>query len=321
MKKLIILVTGVGGDIAQGIIKCLEDIRNDYDISLIGCDMDEYAAGRVKCRAFHKAPSALDGDAYLDFILTLIDKEKPDYILPTTETEIEFYNEHREFFRDKGTRILINKPQIIGTFLDKVETVNFLKDRGLPYPETDLMENSRSIRRFPVVLKHRKGHGGKGLVVANTMEELDFFKKREKGLIIQEMVGDATEEYTAGVFRHNGKTHSICFNRILGYGSLTKFAELVHEKELKDIVEKIAEAVDLEGSLNVQLRKGSSGYVPFEINPRFSSTVYIRHHFGFQDVKWWIDLYEGNPIQYEPVYKKGIAVKKIDEIFYDLGKV
>jgi carbamoyl-phosphate synthase large subunit len=41
--------------------------------------------------------------------------------------------------------------------------------------------------------------------------------------------------------------------------------------------------------LNVQLRlRGGIPYV-FEINPRFSSTLMMRHKIGFQDFIWTLD--------------------------------
>ena len=66
------------------------------------------------------------------------------------------------------------------------------------------------------------------------------------------------------------------------------------------------------------MRKTKRGFIPFEINPRLSSTVYFRHFFGFKDVEWWIDMHEGNQIKYTLKYDKGIGVRTINETFFDL---
>lgn len=318
MRKLIILITGVGGDVGQSIIKCLGDIRQSYDMDILGSDIDPYAAGKKKCKNFFKAPKASEENDYFDFIRKLIGKEKINYIIPATEPEIKFYDRYREYLKNEKVKILINETGIINTFLDKYETVNFFMKNNLPYPKTYLVGDYKNDLCFPVILKERRGSGGKGLIVIKDIEELNFFMKRLTDVIIQEMIGNADEEYTAGVFSDGEKVYSISFKRLLGYGNLTKFAQLAGNSEITNIVEKIAKASNLKGSLNVQLRKTSSGYIPFEINPRFSSTVYIRHYFGFKDVKWWIDYYEGVPIKYELKYKKGIAVKTIDDIFFDI---
>ena len=50
----------------------------------------------------------------------------------------------------------------------------------------------------------------------------------------------------------------------------------------------LADKINLDGSINVQLRLTKKGPVVFEINPRFSSTVLFRHMFGFKDLEWSI---------------------------------
>ena len=74
MKKLTILITGVGGDIGQSIISCLEDACNSYDIEILGCDIDEYVAGKKKCSYFFKVPIVSKEEDYLTFIKSIIDE-------------------------------------------------------------------------------------------------------------------------------------------------------------------------------------------------------------------------------------------------------
>ena len=314
MYNKIILVTGVGGDIGQSVIKCLKD--TGYDIDIFGCDMDSYAAGRKAVKCFFEVPQAKDNQKYLEFMQELVRDKAIDYILPTTETEIEFYDRHREYF--KNIKLFINNSFIVKTFLDKYETVNFLKNNGLPYPKTYLIKDYNNELSFPLLLKRRRGYGGRGLIIINDAEELNLYNKKIKDAVIQEIVGTPNEEYTVGVFSTGKDIYSIAFKRCLGYGSLTKVAKLVDDDEIKDLAEQIAKASRLEGSLNIQLRKMGKCYVPFEINPRFSSTVYFRHYFGFQDVKWWLDLKENKKIRFKLKHKKGVGVRTLTEVFFDL---
>ena len=315
-KQIRVLVTGAGGDIGFNIIRCLKD--TEYNLYLLGCDIDPYAIGRKEVEKFLKAPKALDEEKYFEFIENTVKKYNVRYIYPTTEAEIEFFDRNREYFDNCGAVVFINNSFIVNTFLDKYETVNFLKNNGLPYPATFLIENYNNQLNFPVLIKARKSWGGKGLLIINDSEELEFYKKRIANAIVQEYIGTEDEEYTVGVFSDGKNVYSICFRRYLGYGSLTKFAQLIHDNEIRGLVEKIADACQLEGSINVQFRKTTEGYVPFEINPRISSTVYFRHYFGFQDVKWWLDLKENTQIEYKLKYKKGIGVRTVGEIFFEL---
>ncbi len=317
MLKKKALITGIGGDIGQSVAKCLKDIG--YDIDLIGCDVDSYSAGKKLCEKFFQSPWAIETEEYLNFIQKLIDEEGVNYVFPTTESEIEFYDKYQDYFRNKKLTIFINDSNIIKTFLDKYETVNFLRSNKLPYPKTYTIETYNGELSFPVLLKQRKGCGGKGLKIINDEDEFVFFKRKMKDAIVQEIIGSPDEEYTVGVFSTSKEVYSISFKRVLGYGSLTKVAQLVYDDEIKVIAERVANACSLKGVLNIQLRKRYEGnYVPFEINPRISSTVYLRHFFGFQDVKWWIDLIENRPIEYKLKYRSGIAVRSIEEVFFDL---
>jgi carbamoyl-phosphate synthase large subunit len=58
----------------------------------------------------------------------------------------------------------------------------------------------------------------------------------------------------------------------------------------------LAEALDLRGSINVQLRITTNGPRIFEINPRFSSTVLMRHQMGFCDLVWSIQDFAGHDV-------------------------
>jgi carbamoyl-phosphate synthase large subunit len=314
VREIKILVTAIGGDIGQSVIRCLRDV--DYGQSLIGCDIDAYAASRLEVKEFHRSCPARDELAYKDFIEAVLEKDGLDYIIPTTESEIRFFNKHRDSFKDKAA-VLINRPFIVDTFFDKYKTYGFLKDNGFDCPATYLIEDYNGDLPFPVLLKERHGYGRKGMLLIDDMDELGFYRKKMKDTIVQEVVGDLDHEYTVGVFSDGQTVHSIAFQRYLGYGSLSKIARLVDDEGIYDIAEKIARAADLKGSFNIQLRKTAKGYLPLEVNPRLSSTVYIRHYFGFRDVQWWLDLYEKRPIAYMRKYKSGVGVRRLSEIFYD----
>jgi carbamoyl-phosphate synthase large subunit len=311
-KKL--LVTGIGGDIGQSILRCAKDFASP--VSIIGCDIDRYAASRQEVDIFHESPLAGNADKYIAFLKGIVESERIDYIIPTTEPEIFILNQRRAELDDKCT-LVINSSNIINTFLDKYATVEFFKNKGLPFPRTYLTENYSGGLDFPLLLKQRSGCGREGLAIVHDSEELDFFRKRRKNSIIQEVIGDIDEEYTIGVFSNGSRVYSIAFKRTLGYGSLSKIAELVNNEAIFDLAQKIACAIALRGSINIQVRKTERGFVPFEINPRFSSTVYIRHYFGFRDVEWWLNLFENTPIVYTPKYTSGVGVRRLNEIFFE----
>jgi carbamoyl-phosphate synthase large subunit len=102
----------------------------------------------------------------------------------------------------------------------------------------------------------------------------------------QQLILPEDQEYTCGLYRtRDGEVRTIVFRRWLQDG-LTYAAEVAEVPAIEDLLVRIAEVVDLRGSINVQLRLDADGPKVFEINPRFSSTVGFRHRFGYRDFVW-----------------------------------
>jgi len=311
-----ILLTGIGGDIGQSVLRCLLDSKQkDF---IVGCDMGEFAAVRKDVDVFCIAPPASDFKRYLNFIKGIVKEYGLNYIIPISEAEIEFYDVNSSIFDDMNVCVLIHSHKIVTTFLDKFLTMEFFRENDILHPKTYCLEQYHNELSFPIFLKPRKGCGGKKNIVVKDEEDLDYFRKKIPDAIVQETVGTLDQEYTVGVFSDGIKIHSIAFKRYLGYGSLTKVAHFLEDQVINDLVERIAKLIDLRGSLNIQMRKTEKGYIPFEVNPRFSSTVYMRHFFGFSDVQWWLDINEGKKINYVSKFSKGTAVKTVGENFFDL---
>ena len=58
--------------------------------------------------------------------------------------------------------------------------------------------------------------------------------------------------------------------------------------------------MELQGSINIQLRMTKNGPILFEINPRLSGTLVFRDKMGFHDLRWWIaDLLNLDNISYK----------------------
>ena len=74
----------------------------------------------------------------------------------------------------------------------------------------------------------------------------------------------------------------------------------------------LAKKINLNGSINVQLKINNSRYAIFEINPRLSSTVMMRHKLGFKDCLWWIEYILNNKL---PKNKYKIKNRKLLKFF------
>lgn len=319
MRDLSILVTGIGGDIGVNIVKCLKE--SAYKAKIYGCDADPYAFGKNKVIEFFQSPHAKREKEYFEFLKKVVRAKNINYIYPAPEAEIEYFHHHRDTGKQLNVEVMINNNMILDTFLDKYLTSEFLKEKGLPWARSFLMDQYRGELNYPLIIKKRRGSGSKLVLVVNNDEEFDFYKRKyaHEDLIVQEYLGNPSEEYTLGVFSDGQQSYCIPFRRhLFSDAGVTRLAELVVNNKLEQLGRAVAKVTKLAGSLNIQLRKTGDRYVPFEINPRVSGTAYVRHCFGFRDVEWWLDMKEKKQIQYTPKYRQGVAVRAISEVFYDM---
>ena len=189
------------------------------------------------------------------------------------------------------------------------------------HPKTIAVDEFNNQMDFPFLMKNKFSQGSKGVFLIEDNDDYQYYKKKYPDSIIQEIVGDSENEFTIALFSDGETFHSIAFRRILGYEGLSKFVRLVKDCKIDDLATKIGKALNLRGDINIQVRRNHEGnYIPFEINPRISSTLAFRHYFGFEDLKWWINLACENEdeVFYESKYADGVGVKTVSEVYFDL---
>ncbi len=315
--KKTILVTAVSGDIGGSAVRSLHEAGH----RILGCDLNPHTPVAALLHRFYVAPPARDADVYLRFLHDVAGSEGVDIIVPISEPEISLLNARREVFRGSSVKLLLNNPTIIDHFLDKLKTARYLSAIGIRTPKTSLLREYDGSFGFPVIVKPRTGCGSKKLWVAHDPADLDYVMRKGDGtLVVQEYIGSDAEEYTTGVFSDGKKTSSITFRRKLGFGGLSMEACLVDVPFIENMAIRVAEVTRLIGSINIQTRRvGSENmYIPFEINPRISSTLLFRKKFGFDDLVWWVDAASDMSYSYQKIFSSGTAVRYVSECYFDM---
>lgn len=308
-----VLVTGCGGDIGQSIGKILAEL--DEVGNTFGIDINDRHAGKFIYNHFELGPP-VKAAHYLDYIKDQIHTKQIDLVIPVAEPELRFYS-HRAIEKETlGVPILKANLKSMQVGFDKLLTADFLQQTGLPYPKTVTATQAQGIGEYPVILKSRTGSGSKDVVkIANPKQlelHLDCIDKDE--YILQEYIDDVEGEFTCGLFRSKqGEVRSIQFKREM-MGSASGYGEKTALPEIEELLQQLAVALDLEGSINVQLRLREGVPYVFEINPRFSSTVYFRHLFGFRDVEWSIADAMGRTL---PPYRAAEKLSKFYKGFHE----
>lgn len=316
-----ILITSVGGDVACSALRCLQEERDNYEI--IGCDVNEWVQGKMYVDSFLVAPRYSNLDVYIDFVKITCINKNVDFFLPIGEREIVIASVMKDFFKEHGIVTVMVNDTIIQNSIDKFKTHELCDKAGVPTPPTsrltDIKKTADLSFGFPIILKKATGFGAKGMRRVEKEEQLEKIlndpRYTEEGWILQKEVGSIEEEYTMGVFSDGKTTSSLTFRRKLGFGSMSIFVETVNEPQCQEIAEKIANEVNLYGSINIQMRKENGVFHVFEINPRLSSSCRFRHLNGFKDVVWWIQLLDNRhpDISFVPQAGK-IGIKTLDEL-------
>ena len=276
-----VLVTGCGGDIGLAIGRILQESK--IVEAVIGCDVQEDHAGRVffdDCFLVERATSP----NYIDALLQLVEKERVDLVIPSSEPELRTLYANNFFGRQELFLTANKKAMEIG--FDKYRTAQFLQENGLPHPWTQIAAHGVP-PEFPCILKSRTGCGSKDVRIL-VEKDYNCSVPYNEDDIFQELIEGDNAEYTCGLFRSSsGETRSIILRRKL-YGGLTGSGTVETNPEIEALLHVIGVHLNLQGSINVQLRLRSGIPYVFEINPRFSSTVRFRHKLGFLDVIWSI---------------------------------
>ena len=303
MKK--ILVTAIGGDISQSISLCLKDYKGG--IYLVGADTHTKHAGSLYADKFISVPLATSSN-YFQTVSNVVKQEKIDATIPVNENEIKLLANINH-----DIKTIHCQKEILNTGLDKLATIKSLKKLGIEVPWTIDADNEIP-NDFPCIMKPRFSSGSRSIFIVKSTTEAKFFSKKYPGCVFQELLEPYEKEVTCCLYRtKDGSIGSIQFERLLT-GGLTGWGRVINNKLVKELLEYIANGWNLHGSINIQLRITKKGPMVFEINPRFSSTAYMRHKLGFTDVLWSLKEFFDEPIELTNVKTGSICVRKQDVV-------
>jgi carbamoyl-phosphate synthase large subunit len=303
--------------------------------TIVGCDISSIAFGHFS-DIFSKTfkLDANDFTASLDHIL---DQARPRFVIAGGDLVSKLMGTFKPLFDSYDCRICGNSDNVIQVASDKLEVILKLASAGFRVPLTQSLDSQTDLLTIPLpsVLKPRFDSGGsRGVYVARTLRELEKYAKgiieSKTQYIAQEYITDCEGEFTVGVlsdtsgvvagsiplrrtFQNMLSVHERGEDYLVSSGSSQGYFE--HNKKIQHTSEAIARVLGSVGPLNIQARYHQGELLPFEINPRFSASTYLRALSGVNEVALTIShLKSGKPIEY-PSWNEGMALRSFSEIF------
>jgi carbamoyl-phosphate synthase large subunit len=322
MKPLSVLITGAGGPVGQGIIKAARQVS--FPCRLIATDRDPLSVGFNWTDVCYLVPGARD-PAYIPELAAICRNEGVHAVLVGSEPELLVLAQHKETFeRASGARLIASSSDLLAVTMDKWKTVQFLATHHLDHPDSALPQDADRLAKlidrhgYPLIVKPRNGSGSKGLFKVHNWQELNAALQTVERPVVQEYLEPDDQEYTTAVFVDpKGEPQgAIVMRRVLAAG-LTYRAWVEDNPTVARAAQSIAQALKPVGPCNVQLRLTDRGPVAFEINARFSSSVAMRAHFGYNEVEMALRSFVLGETITAPAPRRGIALRFWEETYIE----
>ena len=301
-----VLVTAANGDLAEAVCGVFADAMPDTLVHSVDAG-DAWPAEAIYC-SNARVPRG-DHPDYIKALSKRAEEVGAEWVIPCNDTELlRLAQAQRDGECDLP--LMMPQPHLVEAFVDKLRGAHWLESHGLPTLPTKPLSQAVA-EELPLIAKPRAGSGSSGVILVTT-EALLVGLQTQFGddYVAQGYLSDAEQEYTCAVLRISGEVRTLILRRKLDAGRT--IAAIVEDlPEVAEMLCHLAEAADLQGPLNVQLRMGADGPGIFAINPRLSSTVKMRHLLGFQDLIWMVRAAAGDYSIPEVRLESGASVYRL----------
>ena len=319
-----VLVSGAGGDTAQGVIKALRASPLDVEIFAACVSPDSAWLHALGVRGL-LSPYAMEPN-YIDWLVDTIDRFRIDAFFPAVDQEMPVLAPHAAQIRaDTGAHILCGTPEQVAICADKLATNHFLSTHGFACPasvgldDPELQDRLETVG-FPLIVKPRHGRGSRDVVRINTAKELAPYRG-DATYIAQQYLCESEGEFTSGIYLGDdaeikGVVH---FRRILKHGSTIR-AERVRSQAFDDQLIPMAHTLGIK-YLNIQSMLCDGKLIVFEFNGRMSgSTAMVSRVFNAPDL-FLRERLLGQTVARQDSDEDFVALRYLEEIYTTRSRI
>ena len=261
--------------------------------NVITTDLNYLSPGLYFGDRHYIAPLTTDA-GYIPLIKSICARENIGLLIPTIDDELPIFGKHRNEFEEAGVRVAVSGEETGRVCNDKHASYLFFRERGIPFARTWLpKELDRESLKYPLFLKPRGGRGGVGAFPIRNERELDFFLEYVQDAVIQEFLTGT--EYTIDVLADfEGRVISVVpRERMVVRSGVSDRGRTFRHSGLTRLAVETAEALELRGAANIQVKLDGDDAVIFEVNPRFSGGIPLTIAAGADFPAWLIEMCRG----------------------------
>lgn len=290
-----VLITSIGSASAECVIVSLK--KHNHFIVGTNIFEKEFTFCSKYVDIFYKVTRS-DSPSFISSIIDICIKENINYIFPLTDVEIDAFNNNRELFVKNNIIICFSNYECINKCRNKriaSEIVSELNICNVP----NEINGEKLINHFPIVRKKINGRSSEGLSLIYSYEDyLDILKHNcLEDFIFQEYIEGNI--ITVDLLRHNKNIISIAREEhVRTSNGLGLSINTFYDPVLENIVDKIANALDIEGCVNFEFIKTSKQeYYFLECNPRFSGGINFSVLSGYDFVNNHLSCFNAGHIE------------------------
>lgn len=158
-----VLVGGAGGTGGNNFIRSLKEEKEFY---IIGMTSNKNHVFLSEADETYYMPLAR-GERYIDNLVFLIKKTKPDFIYACHDFEVEKLSENREILDNLDVKYFLPSKRVIRNLVNKYYTNKIWKDRGIFVYDTIILNTEDDLRKIlkkynKIWIRNVEGGGGNG---------------------------------------------------------------------------------------------------------------------------------------------------------------
>jgi FMN phosphatase YigB (HAD superfamily)/glutathione synthase/RimK-type ligase-like ATP-grasp enzyme len=261
------IVVGGGGFQGLPVLRSLHAI----DWRVIIADSIPESLNRYEADAFHQLPPVKEYAAFRTAIRKLCFSAQA--IFPTTMHDLPALAKLRPELEHIGVRVFVSPIKLIDLLSDKVQTVSFLLEAGLPtLPAVDPYSHNFS---YPLIGKPKNGWGGLGILKIRTLAQLNTSNKDEiiANYLWQRELNDFTEwSVDFAIGNHGALSPLVARQRIRSSGGFAVISRVIDAPHVESLAKRVAFwLVENQGYglFNIQILEDVDGTLWLsDINPR-----------------------------------------------------